>query len=375
MDKKYLSEKVLPNFKIDGMLRSVETKTNGNINKTFIATYDQGNKGIKRFLLQKINASVFTEPYKLMKNVDGVTRHIAKKLEERGDTVHKPLTVIKTNGNQFLYAIKDHAGENDYYRVYNYIEGSTSYDVTDDLTVVKSAGRAFGHFQGMLIDYDMNEIEETIPHFHNTQKRYKKFMNDVRIDAYDRADSVAEEILFIIKREDDCSAIVDRIKQGTIPLRVIHNDTKLNNVMFDVETGDFKTVIDLDTVMPGYVGYDWADGARVAAAKVKEDDPRIDLVGLDMDKLAAFTDGYLSETSHFLLPDEIKFLGKTLKVITLELGMRFLNDYINGDTYFKTDYPEHNLVRARNQLALVKAIEDNEDKIETHIQKVYKMYK
>lgn len=376
MDKPYLA-KILSSFQIEGELQvdSIEAKTNGNINKTYVATYDQGRSGVNRFLLQKINAGVFTEPYKLMKNINQVTEHSARKLEEAGDTTHKTLTVVKTLNGQPLYVVKDHAGENDYYRVYPYIEGATSYDETNDLDIVKNAGRAIGHFHGMFNDYDMDDIEETIPDFHHTAKRYKKFKNDFRMDAFDRADSVAKDIFFVVKRGEDCSAITDRIEDGTIPLRVIHNDTKLNNILFDAQTNDFVGMIDLDTVMPGYVGYDWADGARVVAAKLKEDDPRIDMVGLDMDKLTAFTEGYLSEASSFLLPAEVKYLGKSLKVITLELGMRFLNDYINGDTYFKTDYPDHNLVRARNQFALVKDIEKNEKAIESHIQKVYKMYK
>ena len=361
---------ILSQFNIDGTLESEVPKTNGNINKTFIVTYNE-NGLRKKYLLQKINTNVFVEPHKLMKNINLVTKFIAKKLAVSGDTFHQPLNVILTKDGKYLYTVKNMAGEKQYYRMYNYIENSISYDNVNDPKIVENAGKAFGNFQKMLADYATDEIEETIPDFHNTLVRYKKFINDVKMDASGRADDVSKEILFVLKREDDCSVIVDSIRKGQIPERIIHNDTKVNNVMFDKDTGKFLTVIDLDTVMPGYVGYDYGDGIRSAAAFVKEDDPDFSKVGLNMELFKAYTDGYLSEVSPYLLQSEVNLLGESIKVITLELGMRFLNDYINGDTYFKTDYPEHNLVRARNQFKLVEDIERKEDEINDYIQKVY----
>lgn len=362
---------ILSNFNVNGKLLSVCPKTNGNINKTFIVSYDCDGE-VAKFLFQKINTTVFTSPHKLMRNITLVTNYFADKLKEEGDDVHQPLKVIMTNDNKYVCTITDITGEKQYFRMYNYINNSVSYDNVHDPVVVRNAGRAFAHFQRLLLDYPMDEIEETIPSFHDTLKRYKQFMKDVKTDAYGRCYSVAKEIVFLLKREHDCSLIVNKIMQGKIPLHVIHNDTKVNNVMFNKDNGEFLTVIDLDTVMPGYVGFDYGDGVRSAASYVKEDDPNLDAVGLDMELFKAYTDGYLEEIGPYLTSEEVNLLGESIKIITLELGMRFLNDYINGDTYFKTDYSDHNLVRARNQFKLVADIENKEEEIEEYIQKVYK---
>lgn len=367
-------DNILSKFATEGTLETKVPKTNGNINKTFIVTYNLN--GLKKnYLLQKINTNVFSEPHKLMQNINLVTKHISKKLENECDNFHQSLKVILTKDGQNLYEYIDENGEKQYYRMYNYIENSISYDNVKEPKIVESAGKGFGHFQKMLIDFPAEKIEETIPNFHNTLVRYRNFINDVKRDANNKAIEVSKEILFVLKREDDCALIVNKINKGEIPLHIIHNDTKVNNVMLDKTTGKFVTVIDLDTVMPGYVGYDYGDGVRSAGAMACEDEKDLTKVGLNMDLFKSYTNGYLSEISPYLTNDEINLLGKSIKVITLELGMRFLNDYINGDTYFKIDYPEHNLVRARNQFKLLEDIEQKEEEINAYITKVYKKHR
>ena len=293
-----------------------------------------------------------------MKNISNVTNFIEMKSQFCGDDIHPCLNVIKNKNNKSLVEIVDDiTGEKQYYKAYNCIENSISYDVSTDRKVVYKVGEAFGHFQRLLSDYDADDLETTIPDFHNTPKRFDDFMSDIELDVCDRANEVSEEIITVLKNRGCKDKIVNLLKKGTIPTRVTHNYTKVNNVMMYKDTGDYLTVIDLDTVMPGSSLYDYGDGVRSTCSTAAEDYQDLSKVGLNMDLFKEYTKGYLSEMSDYLTEDEICNMGESIRVITFELALRFLNDYINGDTYFKTKYDTHNLVRTRNQLKLLSDID------------------
>ena len=366
---------ILSQFDIDGVLiDSPSSKNNGNISKTFIATYKMSNGEIKHFIFQKINTTVFKEPYKLMQNIKKITDWIEKKANFSGDDAHPCLRVIPTKNHKLLATLADENGEKQYYRAYNCIENSVSYDVSTDKNVIYNAGKAFGHFQKMLFDFPIDNLEETIADFHNTPKRYINFLKDVQLDVCDRVEEVSKEIVFVLKNAGCASIITSLMEKGSIPVRVTHNDTKVNNVMLHAETSEYLTVIDLDTVMLGSSLYDFGDGVRSACANALEDEKDLNKVFLRLDLFESYTDGYLSEMAPYLTEDEVCNMAEAIEVITFELGLRFLNDYINGDTYFKTNYDKHNLDRARNQFKLLCDIKNKRNYIDNYIMKKYKEY-
>ena len=367
-------KELINQFDIDGTLLDIDCKNSGNINKTYLATYKMSNGEIRSYIFQKINTTVFKEPYKLMKNIENITNWINKK-SKFSDDKHPCLKVVKTKNLKSLAVILDKNGEKQYYRAYNCIENSISYDVSKDKNVVYNTGKAFGHFQKLLIDYPIDKLEETISDFHNTPKRYENFLKDVELDVCDRAYDISKEITFVLKNSSCVSIITDLMKKNRIPIRVTHNDTKVNNVMMDEVTGDYLTVIDLDTVMPGSALYDYGDGVRSAASNALEDETNLDEVYLNNELFESYTDGYLSEMAPYLLEDEVCNMAEAIEVITFELGLRFLNDYINGDTYFKTNYDKHNLVRARNQFKLFQDIQAKLPYIYEYILNLYKKHK
>lgn len=363
--------KILESFSIEGDLISIEANKTGNINKTYVAEYSTKN-GKKKYLVQRINNNVFTEPFKLMKNIEGVTSFLKDELKKINDTTHQVLEVVKTKDKKSLYVFNE-KDTRMYYRVYEFIENSISYDKSTDYEIVKNTGRAFGNFQKLLKDYPMQKLEETIKDFHNTEKRYKRFMSDIIIDPEGRALSVSKEIVSIIKRSNIVSEITSKLG-SSIPFRVTHNDTKVNNVMMNKKTGDYLAVIDLDTVMPGSMLFDYGDGIRSTASHASEDETNLDEVYLDLELFKAYTDGYMSEMAKCLAKSELELMGESIRIITLELAIRFLNDYINGDTYFRIDYETHNLDRARNQLKLVEDIESKMEDINKYILDSYNKY-
>jgi len=365
-----MKEKILSKFNIEGTLKEIKENHSGNINNTYIAVFvdEEGNE--KKYLIQKINTTVFTEPYKLMKNIDGVTSYLKKQIVKENDKQHKVLEVVKTKDNKLLCYVDDN-GERDYYRIYEYIDNAISYDCSVDPEIVYNTGKAFGNFQKLLRNYPISRLTETIKDFHSTDKRYKKLIEDIKIDSEGRVMEVAPEIVFILMREDDYSLITESLGTDEIPYRVTHNDTKVNNVLMNEDTGDFLAVIDLDTVMPGSLLFDYGDGVRSTASNAREDEKDLNKVTLNLDLFKAYTDGYLSEMAPYLTYEELSLMGESIRIITLELAIRFLNDYINGDTYFKTSYEKHNLDRARNQLALVQDIEGKLDFMNHYILESY----
>lgn len=365
---------VIGKFNIKGELVCVDINDSGNINKTYVATFKNEDGTFKKYLVQRINTSVFTEPYKLMKNIEGVTSYLKRQMRKDGDSTHRVLEVVKTKDNKSLCYIENE-GKRDYYRVYEFIENAVTYNYSTDSNIVYNTGAAFGNFQKSLKDYPMNRLHETIPDFHDTRKRYQKLIDDIKIDPEGRVMDVANEIVFILMREDICPMIMDLLGTDKVPYRVTHNDTKVNNVMMNSTTGEYMAVIDLDTVMPGSLLFDYGDGIRSTASTAAEDETDLSKVHLNLELFEAYTRGYLSEMAPYITEDELDLMGESIRIITLELAIRFLNDYINGDTYFKTNYPTHNLDRTRNQLRLVQDIELKLDYINQYIYDCYYEYK
>ena len=366
-------EEIIKKFNIKGELVKIENENSGNINNTYIASFKLLNGNIQKYLIQKINTTVFKEPYKLMANITSVTNYLKKQIIT--DDNHQVLEIIKTKDGKPLCSIKNTNGELEYYRIYNYINDAVSYNSSTDLDVVFNVGKAFGNFSRLLVNYPMPELEETIKDFHNTEKRFQDFIKDIKIDAEARALDVAREIVFILKRYDICSTIVNKLGTEEVPYRVTHNDTKVNNVLMHKDTKDFMAVIDLDTVMPGSMLFDYGDGIRSTSASCSENETDLNKVFLRLDLFERYTDGYLSEMAPYLTDTEVSLMGESIRIITLELAMRFLNDYINGDTYFKIKYKHHNLDRARTQIKLVEDIETKMDEINSYIMNSYHKYK
>ena len=367
-------EQILEKYNIEGNLIDYTKINSGNINKTYVSTFEKdGTK--KKYLIQKINTKGFTEPFKLMKNIEGVTRHLKKEMIKEGDTDHKVLEVIKTKNNKPLCYITNESDTREYYRIYEFIENAIAYDESTNKGIVYNTGKAFGNFQKLLRDYPMSKLEETIKDFHNTPERYKKLMYDIKIDPEGRAIEAAEEIVYILQKEEYVYTIMEDLKTKRVPYRVTHNDTKVNNVMMNKDTGDFLAVIDLDTVMPGSMLFDYGDGIRSTASTSTEDEKDLSKVSINLELFKAYTDGYLSEMAPYLEYEEVSLMAESILIITLELAIRFLDDYINGDTYFKTNYEGHNLDRTRNQLKLVEDIERKLEYMNNYILESFNKYR
>lgn len=341
----YTLSEIVRNFAIDV---TVEAYGNGHINDTYIADSEP------RYILQRINHAIFKEPDKVMSNIVGVTEFLkAKIIAAGGDPTRETLSVIKTKDGKSYYKTED----GNYFRMYNYVENAVSYEAVENPKQFYEAARAFGRFQNMLSDYPADKLYDTIPFFHDTVKRFGDFEKAVADDLAGRRASVEKEIEFVLSRKADAAVVVDAIADGRVPLRVTHNDTKLNNVMLDAVDGSGVCVIDLDTVMPGSLLYDYGDALRFGASSGAEDEVDLDKIYFDLELFEAFTKGFLQEVGDKLTPAEIEFLPFSAKLLTYECGMRFLGDYLNGDTYFKIHREHHNLDRARTQFKLVADIE------------------
>lgn len=360
---------IIKNFDIRGDIKELNSINNGIINTTYVVkTDDKGN--INKYLLQKINTSIFTEPFKLMKNIENVTKYISLNDSESKDTIN----VIKAKNGLPLYVTSDPFSHKEYYRVYNYIDNTISYNKSEKTEIVYNTGKAFGHFCKVLRDFPINDLEEMIKDFHNTKKRYDKLIETYKLNPVNRNNRAFKQISEIISREEECSVLVNLLEDNKIPYRVTHNDTKVNNVLMDSVTKEPVAVIDLDTVMKGSGLYDYGDGVRSAASNALEDETNLDNVYINMDMFKAYTDGYLSEMAPYLNEEEILNMANSIKIITLELAIRFLDDYLSGDTYFKTNYDDHNLDRCKNQLKLVNDIDEKLEEMNSYIKESYNKY-
>ena len=361
-----ISKEIVPKFAIEGTLTEAVPYGSGHINDTVRLTCALENGGQKRYILQRMNDGIFKNPVELMENVMNVTSFLRKKIVERGgDPERETLNVIRTvDGDNFL---KDEDG--DFWRMYIFIENATSFDMVRTPEDFYNSAVSFGNFQLLLQDYPAATLHETIPNFHNTVSRFADFKKAVEEDVCDRAKEVQDEIRFVMEREADTHVICDALANGEIPLRVTHNDTKLNNIMIDNETGKGICVIDLDTVMPGSALYDYGDSIRFGASTGAEDEKNLELINCDMGLFEIYTNGYVEGCGGSLTEKEIRMLPMGAKLMTLECGMRFLADYLQGDVYFKIHRPEHNLDRARTQFKLVADMEKKWDEMAGIVEK------
>ncbi|MEI6132669.1 MAG: aminoglycoside phosphotransferase family protein [Bacillota bacterium] len=352
-------ERIIDSFFIDGEFIRSECFGNGHINDTFAATFEMNSGGLRRYIFQRVNHNIFNEPEKLMANVENVTSFLRKKIiKNGGDPDRETLNLIKTVDGCYF---KD--SENDFWRSYIFIENATSYTVVEKPEHLYAAGKAFGKFLEMLDDYPAETLYETLKDFHNTRKRFDKFVETVEKDAHNRAVRVSAEIDFVMKRAGDMSLLTNLLESGKVPVRVTHNDTKLNNVLIDDVSGEGICIIDLDTVLPGLSLYDFGDAIRFGTNPSAEDERDLSKVWMDLNLFENFTKGYLEAAGKSLNSVEKEHLPLSAKIMTLECGMRFLTDFIDGDAYFKIHSEDHNLDRARTQFKIVSDIENKLDKM------------
>jgi hypothetical protein len=296
------------------------------------------------YIFQKINDYVFKEPIKVMRNIKEITIHLQSK---KTDTDCDIIAFLdnKDGKNYTLY-------NDSFWRVCRFVDNSVTYETAEDLKVLRSAGYAFGRFQYLLSDFPMNRLFDTIPDFHNTNKRLKDFFDIVALDPIGRVKEVEADIRFFEKYSSVASKLIDMQGKGELPLRVTHNDTKYNNILMDIDTCEPLCVIDLDTCMPGLTMYDFGDAIRFAANDAVEDEIDLSIVGLNMEKYEQFTNGFVSASKDFLTENELDNMALGAIVITIELASRFLADHLNGDKYFRIHRQNHNLERARCQIKL-----------------------
>lgn len=337
-------------FLVKGDYLGFEQVTCGHINATYKVNYFSNGKE-KTYILQRVNAYVFKNPEKIMQNVVAVTEFIRNKIIEKGDSPKRRVLHFRHTADGKHY-LNDENG--DFWRCYRFIDKSLAVNYTDDLEVIEESGRAFGEFQLHLSDYPAEELYIVIPHFHNTVNRYELFRRAIDRDAAGRKKDTEKEIAEFLALEEPATRMYKMQRSGELPLRVTHNDTKSNNVLFDENTMNHLAVIDLDTVMPGLVGFDFGDAIRFAANTCAEDERDIKKVKLDENKFRAFTKGFVQTVGKSLTDAEKNTLSLGAATMAAECGMRFLTDYLDGDKYFATSYEGQNLVRARCQLALAK---------------------
>lgn len=345
-------------FQIYGEILHAETLKIGHINETYTATYDQGGTRV-RYIHQKINQNVFRNPVAVMKNVMRVTNHIRKKQEQRGfrDVTRRSLIVIPTRDGKSFWQ----NGDGEVWRTFVFIEGVETFEAVKSPSQAYQAGRAFGEFQSLLVDLPGGRLFETIPDFHNTRKRFEALKVAIEKDRYNRAAQAEPEVKFSLQHEDMVDVILDAMEKGLIPERVTHNDTKFNNVMMDVFSGEAMCIVDLDTVMPGCALYDFGDMVRTATSSTLEDETDLSKIRMQMPLFRKLVQGYISTAGKFLTKEERKLIAFSGKLITFELGLRFLTDFLNGDKYFRIHRPAHNLDRCRAQFKLVESIQRQEE--------------
>lgn len=338
-------------FTIQSPVVSAKPMGIGNINASFVVTCEDGSK----YALQRINTNIFKDPKGMMNNIFAVTEHIRNKVaSEGGDPDREVLQYLKTAEGDPVYETEEGV-----YRMYRFVDDVLTIQQVPDAEWAYQCAFAFGRFQKQLSDFDSSVLIETIPNFHHTQKRYETFLASVEKDAAGRKEEVADLIEFAKKESYLASAIVKDVEAGVLPVRVTHNDTKINNILFNPETKRGMCIIDLDTVMPATTLYDFGDMVRTAATVTEEDDERYDQVGMDLRYFKALVKGYYEGSDGALTREEIKRFPLSAKVITYETFLRFLTDYLDGDVYFACRKDRHNLIRATNQMYLLRNMEDH----------------
>lgn len=358
--KNKIIENVCAAFIKDAKVEEIENIPNGHINVT-----DRVKINGRNYILQRINTNIFRDPVGLIGNISSVTEFLRKKITEAGgDPDRETLTLVKTLKGEYT-----HEDESGLYRMYLFITDATCYNKAEKAGMFGESAKAFGRFQNLLADFDAKTLSETIKDFHNTPVRFKNFENALAENKAGRKDECKREVEFYLSKKDYCPTITDRLSDGRLPTRVTHNDTKLNNVMIDDATGSGICVIDLDTVMPGSMLYDFGDSIRFGASSAAEDEKELDKVYCVPALYEEYVSGFLSEMKDSITDEEIKLLHDGAIMMTLECGMRFLTDYLEGDTYFRTHYTGQNLDRARTQMKLVQDMEARRSEFEAIIKK------
>lgn len=346
-------EEVIKNFKFEGEIQSCEPYGNGHINDTYRVISSEGD-----YILQRINHEVFKNPEALMENVYHVTEFVRDiNIAEEKDANREGLTLIRTRSGKYFY--RDSIGL--YWRAYIFIDNTFSYDLVENVEDFYASALAFGNFQYQLQAFPVEKLHYTIPKFHHTPSRYENLIQAIDNDSQGRVALAQTEIQFAKDREAFTHTLWDLKEQGKLNLKVTHNDTKLNNVLIDQETGKGLCVIDLDTVMPGFALDDFGDSIRFGATTGAEDEKDLSKVNFSMELYKAYVEGFVKGSKGTLTDVEIMHFPEGAKMMTLECGMRFLTDYLEGDTYFKTKYDDHNLVRTRTQFKLVADMEQQWD--------------
>ena len=352
------------NFDLKGKVMGCLPYGNGHINDTFLLICVDEDGKERKYVLQSVNNNVFKKPEQVMQNIEKVTEYLRNVVSDPREV----LTLVKTFNGQTYYKDKDGRC----WRVYDFVTDSVCIERIEEISDFYQCAVAFGKFQRYLTDFPAETLYETIPDFHNTPKRYENFLKAVEEDKCGRLASVKEEVEFVKARKDFYSVLLDSNKEGKLPLRVSHNDTKSNNVMLDEKTHDALCVIDLDTIMPGFSVTDFGDSIRFGASTADEDEKDLSKVSMSLDMFKVYTEGFLEGCGGQLPDSEIMLLPEGAKMMTIECGMRFLTDYLEGDTYFKTSYPEHNLDRCRTQFKLVADMEEKWDEMKNTVKQFCK---
>ena len=348
---------ILAAYVLPGTVADVARHGKGHINDTFCVVCKTPEGGTARFILQRLSQAAFPHPEEVMENFVGITSYLRREiLAEGGDPLRETLSLVKTgDGADFVTDAEGRA-----WRLMPFIENAECYQsATPELFA--ASGRAFGRFQYMLRDYPARTLHETIPHFHDTESRFEQFLAALEADKLNRAEGISPEIQFILRRKADCGVALRALREGKLPLRVTHNDTKLNNILIDRDTHEGICIIDLDTTMPGLAINDFGDSIRFGANHCLEDEQDLTKVNFDISLYEVFTRGFLEGARGSLTSAELEYLPWGARLMTLECGIRFLTDYLDGDHYFHVSHPRQNLDRARTQLKLVKDMEEQFD--------------
>ena len=361
-------------FPLLGRFQGGAPHGSGHINDTFAVTYDQAGT-VVRYIFQRINHRVFTDVPALMENIARVTAHTAARAAEAvdietaaGDSSRRALTLVLARDGRPWH--RDEIGN--YWRCYLFIEKARTYDVIESSQQARAGARAFGAFQNLLVGFPGARLHETIPHFHDTRRRFELLRGAIESDICDRRGAVDDEIAFAFQREGAVDTLHKLLARGEMPERITHNDTKLNNVMIDDATQQGICVIDLDTVMPGLALHDFGDMVRSATNSGAEDERDLTRVNVRLEIFEALVDGYLEETNEVLTEAEFAHLVLAGRLMTYEVGIRFLTDFLQGDIYFKTKRAGQNLDRARNQFTLLRRMEEQSSTMEAIVRRVLK---
>ena len=352
-------QEVLQAYAFPAPVQSLERYGQGHINDTYCICCGEGNGISRKYILQRLSSAAFPRPDKLMENFVGITTYLRKVVKaEGGDPERETLRLVPTGDGQPYYT--DRSGKA--WRITNFIENTDCHQ-SATAELFEASARAFGRFQHMLRDYPAQTLHETIVKFHDTEDRFAKFEAALAADALGRAKDISEDIRFVLERKADCSVSAQAMRDGILPLRVTHNDAKLNNILFDRTTGEGICIIDLDTTMPGLSINDFGDSIRFGANHAKEDEKDLGKVEFDIELYEVYVRGFLQGAQGSLTPAELEYLPWGARLMTLECGIRFLTDYLEGDHYFHTDYPQQNLDRTRTQFKLVKDMEEQFDEM------------